>query len=561
MKTWKQALITACLLLLGACATVDVKKEYAALSEQDPLEARYYNVDIPMRDGVNIRATVFQPALAPGETAPLIISAHGFGGFRTSGPISFYAKFMITGKASVNAWQHHYWVISYDQRGFGESGGNIEMMQPEFEPRDVMEIISWANRKLPRLSRETPDDPLVGMVGESWGGGVQLLASVFDDRIDAIVPITAWNNLATTLAPNDQMKTYWGALLVSAGTFSSFFDFPKMARAPYTDLVAGTMTPEARVELERASVSSYCASGQYPQADMLLVQGFTDTMMNFNEAARNRQCALDAGRDVRLVGIQRGHRLPWPTQPIDGMPLYSTDAHVDCGDVSFDTQAMILQWFDLKLKNRAEVKPIPALCLTLPDDQRGRIASQIPVGGSRFTLPTADVDLIQTGWLETVLDPLDRVVSTVLPAGNVDDAAMQDQRGGVSRPLFVPLWVARQSTPLLGIPQVNLNVKGGSDDNRDVVFAAVGVRRQGSLAVDVVSDQYFPLVGNGPQRFDLPGISTLLHENDTVGLVLQGYSGQFFFNPEGWFEGVAVAGEVNLPLLDPVLEDRSLAIK
>lgn len=558
---WKQALVIMAIGLLAACSTVDVKMEYAGVSEQQAMEARYYNVDIPMRDGVSIRATVYQPELAPGESVPLVISAHGFGGFRTSGPISFYGQFMITGEATLNAWRHKYWVISFDQRGFGESGGNVEMMQPEFEPRDVMEIITWANRNLPRLTRETPDDPVVGMVGESWGGGVQLLASIFDPRIDAIVPITTWNNLARTLAPNDQVKTYWGAILVAAGGMSSVFDFGKMLQPPYADLVAGTMTPEARDALERASPSRYCAEQRYPQADMLLLQGFTDTMMPLNEAVENRQCGLAAGRDVRLVGIQKGHRLPWPAQSIDGMPMFSTDNHIDCGDTSFDTQAMILQWFDLKLKQQPEMKPIPAVCMTLPEEQRGKTLASVPVGGERFALTNAGVDLIQTGWFETVMNPLDHAVSAVLPASPVKDAAEQQPSGGVARPLFVPLWVARQKTAMIGIPKLDVVVNEGSNDNRDVVYAAVGIRRKGNVAVDVISDQFMPLVGNGPQRLEMPGVSALVQENDTVGLVLQGYSGQFFFNPEGWFEGVNVAGEVQLPLLNPVLEDHSLAIK
>ncbi len=558
---WKRALVIMGAGLLAACATVNVKEEYAGVKDAQALEARYYDVDIPMRDGTTLRATVFQPDLQANETAPLVISAHGFGGFRTSGPISFYGQFMVTGEATLNAWRHDYWVISFDQRGFGQSGGNIEMMQPEYEPRDVMEIITWANRHLPRLSRETPEDPVVGMVGESWGGGVQLLASIFDPRIDAIVPITTWNNLARTLAPNDQVKTYWGSILVAGGGMSSFFDFGKMLEAPYRDLVSGTMTPEARDVLERASPSRYCAQKRFPQADMLLLQGFTDTMMPLNEAVENQQCALEAGRDARLVAIQKGHRLPWPTQPIDGMPLFSTDAHIDCGDTSFDTQAMILQWFDLKLKNKPETKPIPSVCMTLPEEQRGRTLADVPVGGERFALLPSEVNLIQTGWFESVLNPIDHAVSVVLPAAEVKNAAEQESKGGSTRPLFVPLWVARRDTMMAGIPRLDVDVRNGSDDNRDVVYAAVAIRKQGSLAVDVVSDQFFPLVGNGRQQHKMPGISAQVNQNDTVGLVLQGYSGQFFFNPEGWFEGVNVAGEVQLPLLDPSLEDQSLAIK
>ena len=557
---YKQVWVIALILWIGGCATVNVEQEYAALSPNDALEPRYYDVDIPMRDGVNIRATVYQPQLKPGQSAPLVITTHGWAGFRTSGPLSFWGLFMISGEATLNAWHNNYWVISYDQRGFGDSGGDVEMMLPEYEPQDVSDIVTWANQHIPRLKRQTPEDPVIGMVGESWGGGSQLMASIADPRIDAIVPITTWNNLAKSLAPNNTVKTYWGVVFELSGLFSSGFDTGKLFESPYVDMMTGRMTPEGQAALERSSPSTYCAQQQYPHADMLLIQGFRDSMFSINEGLANRQCALEGGRDVRLVAIQKGHRLPWPTQSIDGMMMYSTDKTIDCGEVKYDTQAMILQWLDLKLKDKPEEHPIPELCLTLPEEQKGYAPNELIVGGEQFSIPEVDVDLIHTGWFEIILDPLSRLVSYVLPSGEVENASKQSTSGGSFRPLFVPIWVARSETTMIGIPQIDLAITGGSEDNQDVVFVAIGVRRKNSLGIDIVSEQIYPLVGNGSQKMDLPGISILLEEDDTVGLIFQGYSGQYFFNPEGWFEGIEITGEIKLPLVNPKLADRSLVV-
>ena len=64
---------------------------------------------------------------------------------------------------------------------------------------------------------ESEDDPLIGMVGGSYGGGIQLAtAGTPDKRIDAIVPTITWNSLNQSLYPSDTFKTAWGDLLLLA---------------------------------------------------------------------------------------------------------------------------------------------------------------------------------------------------------------------------------------------------------------------------------------------------------------------------------------------------------
>ncbi len=47
----------------------------------------------------------------------------------------------------------------------------------------------------------SPGDPRIGMVGASYGGGIQLVAAATDPRIDAIVPTIAWNTLNDVAVP------------------------------------------------------------------------------------------------------------------------------------------------------------------------------------------------------------------------------------------------------------------------------------------------------------------------------------------------------------------------
>src|SRR4051794_10033525 len=54
----------------------------------------------------------------------------------------------------------------------------------------------------------TPNDPAVGMTGGSYGGQIQFAAAGYEhqkgtNRLDAIIPLITWNDLAYSLAPEN----------------------------------------------------------------------------------------------------------------------------------------------------------------------------------------------------------------------------------------------------------------------------------------------------------------------------------------------------------------------
>jgi ABC-2 type transport system ATP-binding protein len=127
-----------------------------------------------------------------------------------------------------NFINHGYNVLTWDPRGFGQSGGTVEIDDPRNEGRDVQALIDWVakqpeaqldqscsqtkrkrrakSRKRGSKSRVTcatsPNDPTIGMAGASYGGGIQLVSAALDKRIDAIAPTIAWHSLLTSLFPN-----------------------------------------------------------------------------------------------------------------------------------------------------------------------------------------------------------------------------------------------------------------------------------------------------------------------------------------------------------------------
>lgn len=539
--------------MLAACSVVDIKTQFP--KQYESMEARYFQVQIPTHDGLLLGATVYQPQLAVGETAPVILSTHGFGAFRMPRPVSIYGQMMVTGEASLAAWRNKYWVVSFDQRGFGESEGDVNLMDPQREVKDVSSIINWVEKHIPRITKDALGGSAIGMIGESYGGGAQIMSSIQDARIDAIVPIATWYDLADAIAPNDHVKTYWGAILVGFGGVSSGFDFGKMVSGPYLSLAGGRMNDEAKLDMATRSPRFYCENGQYPQADMLLLQGFRDTVFSINQAEKNRQCALKGGRDARLVAIQDGHILPWPVQSWSGVPFFNTQPTIACGNKRYQTVDMILQWWDLKLKGVAEPDPIPNVCLTFSDDE-GIVASHVPQGGEGLAFSETSISLIQTGWFEMFMTPVDKLIGLVSFSTEAKPIEEQELDGGTFRPGFLPLKVIDEAGYVLGIPKAKLTLKTTVEDKDGVLFAAVGVRKPDSPYIHILSEQYTPLPGDGVYDVDMPAISRKLEKGDTIGLVLQGFSSQYWFNPEGWFSSATIAGEVALPIVSGSLRQK-----
>src|SRR5215467_11149270 len=187
-----------------------------ALSQPAPLTIR--NVRIPVVDGprgnqhVVIDASFFTP---PGSgRLPAVLLAHGFG----------ETKDAVRPQAEGLA-QAGFAVLTWSARGFGASTGQIGLDSPDYEVKDVEQLVAWLARQ-PRVLLDHAGDPRVGITGASYGGGISLLAAAYDHRIDAVVAQSTWNDLATALFPNGAgggpaggvFKRQWAGLLFTQGS-------------------------------------------------------------------------------------------------------------------------------------------------------------------------------------------------------------------------------------------------------------------------------------------------------------------------------------------------------
>jgi ABC-2 type transport system ATP-binding protein len=197
--------------------------------------------------------------------------------------------------------QQGYHVLTWDPRGFGKSTGTITIDSANAEGRDVQRIIDWlATQSSVQLDGKT--DPRVGMVGGSYGGGIQLVTAAIDCRVDAIVPTIAWHSLGTSLDKARTVKQGWSSILFRA---ASGRDLDPHIRSAYA---SGTATGT----LSRADRRWFLARGpgalvRRITAPTLFIQGTVDTLFTLDEAVTNYRILRDRKVPTAMLWYCGGH--------------------------------------------------------------------------------------------------------------------------------------------------------------------------------------------------------------------------------------------------------------
>lgn len=262
---------------------------------------------------VDICYSIFKPAGASKRRpVPLVFQSHGWGGSRWTTPEQAQ-RFTDAG----------YGVLSFDQRGFGESGGKAHVENPDFEGEDVRALVRLVSR-LRWVQQDGPGDPRIGAVGGSYGGGYQFLMAFEEIRatgrqvVDALVPEITWHDLNESLAPSDTVRTEW-ALLLSAASLPSQALPENVYKALVEGAALGTWpdgsvpgTEDMVTFMERNGPKWQVAQGARIDVPVLFGQGTTDTLFPLEQAIRNWDVALTdrARRRSIFTAYNGGHVLP-----------------------------------------------------------------------------------------------------------------------------------------------------------------------------------------------------------------------------------------------------------
>ena len=258
--------------------------------------------------------SLFEPAGAsPKNRVPLIFHSHGWGGSRTTDPTSSEVKpYLDAG----------YGVLSFDQRGFGQSNGSKAYVEnPDIEGRDVEKLVDLVAH-LDWVVQEGPGDPLIGAVGGSYGGGYQFVGAfreITDTHkqiFDALAPQITWWDLKQSLAPQGVAKTEWDTALTAAGAQS----LPQSVLEGFAESAAtGTWTDGSipgTVNLDeffaKNGPSWQVSQGRHIDVPVLFGQGITDELFPLDQGLKNWANALtpNARAQSIFVGYNGGHVLP-----------------------------------------------------------------------------------------------------------------------------------------------------------------------------------------------------------------------------------------------------------
>ncbi|MDX1668499.1 MAG: CocE/NonD family hydrolase [Limnobacter sp.] len=360
-----------------------------------------HNIILQSASNETIAFSVFEPAnFDCTKGNPIVLHGHGYGGSRAASPTGVLADLVDSGAG----------VITIDQRGYGESGGTVRVMDPDFEGQDLLQILDWAEANLDwlryrnddTLSEDRDFNMVAGATGSSYGGGYQLLIHNIDPlgRLDVLTPDITWNDLRYSLhpgavygvqdytpeddgqiAPTGVVKSGWGLFLVAVGEAGSSQNGGQdpLIRETLTRAIASNQFPQESLEFFRYhSPSYYCdpevageqallsAQGLTPQdpqvaqatprpVDILFTQGFRDSLFNFNDAFHNFACyrsLTDADgnkADVRLFTHQTGHILGASTQGVPGFEELATAGLINFPE--FDTPTGEAKCGDTSLGN------------------------------------------------------------------------------------------------------------------------------------------------------------------------------------------------------------------
>ena len=194
-----------------------------------------------------------------------------------------------------------YNVLTWDPRGFGKSGGEAEVDSPAYEARDVSALIDWVATQ-PGVQLDASGDPRMGMVGGSYGGGIQFVTAATDCRVDAIVPTIAWHSLTTSLFKSGIVKSGWSGILSNLS--SSDHVAPEVVAASKAGLATGTVSPSQEAWFAARGPAPYLRTVGIPT---LILQGTVDTLFTLQEGVDNYQVLRAAGVPTAMQWFCGGH--------------------------------------------------------------------------------------------------------------------------------------------------------------------------------------------------------------------------------------------------------------
>ncbi|MYW66843.1 peptidase S15 [Streptomyces sp. SID8379] len=370
-------MLTAAIGTVAATLTVPATAAAATPTPgQYTVTALKFTVDTGDRTCV-VDADLYRPAGADAaHPAPAVLTTNGFGGNKSDS----------TGDTAKAFAQRGYVGLAYSGLGFGKSGCLISLDDPRIDGKAASALVDFLagtraaddGTKVDYVTTDKKGDPRVGMIGGSYGGAVQMATASVDHRVDALVPMITWNDLAYSLDPQNAadrsvpgvFKWQWtnGFYLIGEGQplLSPSLDPSRINKLTCLHFVDDacetirTLNSGSYPADKTAALLAY-ARGVSPvtylkdvKAPTLLVQGQTDSLFNLNEATATYDTLREQGTTAKMIWQSWGHS-GGLTDPASG-ELNLSQGNLETSYVG----KRILAWFDRYLNRKKAVDTGPA---------------------------------------------------------------------------------------------------------------------------------------------------------------------------------------------------------
>ena len=452
--------------------------------------------------GTKIAITVFKPATAsPSNKVPVILYSHGWAGSRET---------EITGvvKRLLNAG---FGVVSIDQRGHGESGGQANVQDPKLETEDIKNVIDRvASFDWVKLDR--PNDPVLGAIGGSYGGGYQTMTALDEiadegrTRFNALAPQITWYDLPESLAPQKVVRSAWNVLLYGAGArmVPSFIHEAFAWGTATGQWPDGTLfgqavpgAPNLDKIFHKHSPVAFVEKGIRIDVPVLVRQGTTDNLFDLNEGLKLFDRAVtDKARSQSLfVAFNGGHALPNVAPP--GAPAAAElGGGVDACSPKGDFDALTIEFFKRVFAGRSTQSLLPA----------------------RYNLTALDgetcLSLDSMGSKAIHYDPLG--------TGSIATSA------GAGAPIHLP--ITEGPLTVAGVPTLSGKVASAGVDGRAFFGLSMGTTPADARVIQnnlLPLRQLMPTTGSNFE-IELPGVAAQVPDGQSLFLTISPVSDMYF---------------------------------
>ncbi|MFD5322547.1 CocE/NonD family hydrolase [Streptomyces sp. NPDC127092] len=311
-----------------------------------------------------VDADLYRPAgVDAGHPAPAVLATNGFGGSKNDGSTDAIGR-AVAARGYVG--------LVYSGLGFGGSGCLISLDDPRIDGQAAARLVDFLagtraaddGTRADFVISDGAGDPRVGMIGGSYGGAIQLATAATDPRLDALVPLITWNDLAYSLAPNSADRATSGVFKWQWANGFYLMGEGQPLLVPSLDPSRINSLSCLHFVTDACDTVRLLNSGRYPQAGTeqmlayarsvspvsyldrvtaptLVVQGQSDSLFNLNEATDTYRRLQTQGTETKMIWQSWGHS--------GG----SVSGELDLGGGDLEASYVgrrVLAWFDRHLR-------------------------------------------------------------------------------------------------------------------------------------------------------------------------------------------------------------------